>query len=173
MSDVAPDRVADVSEALARAGLRLAVAESCTGGLLAEWLTARPGASRYFEAGLVTYSNRAKASLLNVDPGTLAAEGAVSEAVALEMLAGARTRTGAQAAVAITGIAGPGGGTAEKPVGTVWIASGVGPETRVRRYRFDGDRASVRTAAADAALDLLWQLLMEAAGPDAGSDGEE
>ncbi|MDX1673997.1 MAG: CinA family protein [Longimicrobiales bacterium] len=154
-------RVAEVSEALTAAGLRLALAESCTGGLVAARLTDRPGASRFLEAGLVTYSNAAKQSLLGVRSETLAAHGAVSEPVVREMLRGARERTGADAAIAITGVAGPEGGTPEKPVGTVWIGAGVGPLERVRGYRFDGDRAGIRAASADAALELLHELLAE------------
>ena len=154
--------VGSVSEALARLGLRLALAESCTGGLVAARLTDRPGASRFLEAGLVTYSNTAKRELLGVRPDTLAAHGAVSEAVAREMLEGARSRTGAEAAIAITGIAGPEGGTPDKPVGTVWVGAAVHDAVRVRRYGFDGDRAAVREASADAALDMLAALLEEA-----------
>lgn len=155
------DRVAGVSEALVRRGLRLALAESCTGGLVAARLTDRPGSSRFLEAGLVTYSNQAKTSLLGVDPDVIVAQGAVSEAVARAMLAGARRTTGADAAIAITGIAGPDGGTAEKPVGTVWIAAAVGDADRVVRFQFEGDRGAVRQAASDAALDLLLETLEE------------
>ena len=154
-------RVAEVAEALAAAGLRLALAESCTGGLVAARLTERPGASRFLEAGLVTYSDAAKQSLLGVRNETLAAHGAVSEPVAREMLRGARTRTGADAALSITGVAGPDGGTPEKPVGTVWIGAAVGSVERVRRFRFDGDRAGIRAASADAALELLHEMLAD------------
>lgn len=157
------DRVARVSDALARRELRLALAESCTGGLLAARLTDRPGASRFLEAGLVTYSDAAKESLLGVDAGTLTAHGAVSEAVARAMLDGARRRTGAQAAAAITGIAGPEGGTPEKPVGTVWIGAAVDDATQVRRFQFDGARDAVREASVTAALEMLQQLLDETA----------
>ncbi len=155
------DRVAEVSEALVRRGLRLALAESCTGGLVSARLTDRAGSSRFLEAGLVTYSNEAKTSLLGVDPGVIEAHGAVSEAVARAMLDGARRVTGAEAGIAITGIAGPDGGTPEKPVGTVWIGAAVGEAVRVVRYRFDGDRQAVREAAAAESLDLLHQLLEE------------
>ncbi|MFW5947024.1 MAG: CinA family protein [Gemmatimonadota bacterium] len=166
-SAVAGERERRVAGALVRQGLRLAVAESCTGGLLAARLTARAGASRYLDAGLVTYSDRAKEQLLGVDPETLAAEGAVSGAVVRQMAVGARDRTGARAAVAITGIAGPGGGTPTKPVGTVWIAAALDDEIRVVRRRFDGDRDAVRHAAVDAALDLLAGLLDTREAPDA------
>ena len=148
-----------VAEALTRRGLRLVTAESCTGGLVAARLTDRPGASGYLEAGLVTYSDAAKRELLGVAPATLADHGAVSEAVAREMLHGA-LRMG-DAAVAVTGVAGPGGGTEEKPVGTVWIGAALGARLDLRRFRFDGDRAAVRRASVDAALELLAALLEE------------
>lgn len=155
-----------VGEALAGRGTRLAVAESCTGGMVSARLTDRPGASRFLVAGLTVYSNDAKVSLLGVSPETLAAHGAVSEAVAREMLEGARRRTGAGAAIAVTGIAGPEGATPEKPVGTVWIGAALDQQSRVRRFRFDGDRATIREAATDAALALLSELLET--GPEGG-----
>lgn len=156
------ERVRRLSDALAARGARLALAESCTGGLVAARLTARPGASRFLDAGLVVYSDAAKTALLGVAPDTLAAHGAVSEAVAREMLDGALGRTGADAAVAITGVAGPDGGTAEKPVGTVWIGAALDGQSRLRRFRFEGDRRQVRDGAADTALDMLLELLDEA-----------
>lgn len=156
-------RVEAVAEALVDRGLRLAVAESCTGGMLAARLTDRPGASRFLDAGLVTYSNAAKRSVLGVRSATIAAQGAVSEAVAREMLDGARDRTGARAAVAITGIAGPGGGSPDKPVGTVWIGAALDDAVRVRRFHFDGARREVREASTDAALQMLGRLLDETA----------
>lgn len=148
-----------VGDALVRRGDRLAVAESCTGGLLSARLTDRPGASRFLVAGIVVYSNQAKQALLGVRPETLDAHGAVSQAVAAEMLDGARLVTGADAAIAITGVAGPEGGTPEKPVGTVWIGAAVEDETRVERFRFDGDRSQVREASVGAALTMLDQLM--------------
>lgn len=153
------ERLARVSDLLVERGLRLATAESCTGGLVAARFTERPGASRFLEAGIVAYSYPAKERLLGVRPDTLARHGAVSEAVAREMVAGARAH--AEAAVAITGVAGPGGGTPDKPVGTVWVAASVTGSTRVRRHHFDGDRTAVREASADAALALLETLLVE------------
>lgn len=155
------NRVERVSEALAARGLRLALAESCTGGLVAARLTDRPGASRFLEAAVVVYSDQAKTSLLDVAPDTLAAHGAVSEAVAREMLGGVARRTGARAAIAITGIAGPDGGTPEKPVGTVWIGAALDDRVAVRAFQLDGDRGQVRDAAVDAALELLLELLGE------------
>lgn len=150
------DRVAD---RLTERRLRLALAESCTGGLLAARLTERPGASAYLVAGVVTYSDEAKARLLAVRPATLAAYGAVSEPVALEMMEGVRRRLETEAALAITGIAGPGGGTEEKPVGTVWIAAAVEGRQATERYVFDGDRAAVREQSVVAALEMLDRLL--------------
>lgn len=151
------DPVGRVSELLARRELRLAIAESCTGGLLAARFTDRPGASRFFEAGYVTYSDAAKQELLGVRSTTISDHGAVSEAVAGEMMEGALRC--ADAALAVTGIAGPGGGTAEKPVGTVWIAAGLGGARAIRRFRFDGDRSRVREASVTAAVALLESLL--------------
>ena len=153
------DQVEAVSEALASRGLRLALAESCTGGMVAERLTSRAGASRFLEAGFVVYSNEAKESVLGVDRASLVAHGAVSEVVAGEMLDGARRVTGAEAAIAITGVAGPGGGTPEKPVGTVWVGADLEGRRRVERHRFDGNRAAIREAAADTALRMLDALL--------------
>lgn len=148
-----------VAERLADRRLRLAVAESCTGGLLSARLTDRPGASRYLTAGLVTYSNDAKERLLGVPPETLAAYGAVSEQTVRAMTAGALRAADADAAMAITGVAGPDGGTADKPVGTVWVGAAVGDRMEAERHRFDGDRAAVRTASVQACLALMERLL--------------
>lgn len=156
------DLLTGVSERLVRDGLRLAVAESCTGGLLAARLTAPAGASRYFVAGFVTYANGAKEAMLGVRSETLAAYGAVSEQVAREMALGARRASGAEAALAITGIAGPDGGTAEKPVGTVWIAASLAGRSEARRFQFEGSRSAVREASALAALEMLGAMLDEA-----------
>lgn len=149
-----------VGEMLARRGLRIATAESCTGGMVAARLTDRPGASRFFELGLITYSDAAKQELLGVRAATLAAYGAVSESVAGEMLDGALRH--ADAALAVTGVAGPGGGSPEKPVGTVWIAAGVVQRREARRFHFEGDRARIREASVTAALELIEWLLKEA-----------
>lgn len=151
--------VESVAALLVEGGYRLALAESCTGGLLAARLTDPPGASRYLEAGVVSYSNEAKTGFLRVDPAVLAAHGAVSEQVAVAMVDGIREATGAEAGVAITGVAGPDGGTPGKPVGTVWIAAGLGSRRVVERYRFDGDRGAVREQSVEAALALLHRLL--------------
>ena len=143
----------DVGRALAARRWKLVTAESCTGGLVAGAITDVAGSSEWFERGFVTYSNEAKVDLLGVEPGTLARHGAVSEAVAREMAAGALARSRANVAVAVTGVAGPAGGTPEKPVGLVWFAWAVrsGPVEAESR-RFEGDRAAVRDASVGAAL---------------------
>jgi len=141
-------------------GLTLATAESCTGGWVAKVLTDRPGSSAYMMAGLVTYSNEAKQMILGVDAQVLDEHGAVSEPVVRQMVAGAVRATGADVAVAISGIAGPGGGSEEKPVGTVWFAWGSGPghmETSVQH--FGGDREAVRRQAVLYALQGVTRFL--------------
>jgi nicotinamide-nucleotide amidase len=136
--------------------LRLAVAESCTGGLLGGLLTAIAGSSRVFDAGFVTYSNRAKTALLGVDADLLTHRGAVDADVARAMAVGAVTRAGVDLAVAITGIAGPDGGSAEKPVGLVHFASAsAAGRTENRVHVFPGDRAAVRLASVREALAML------------------
>jgi nicotinamide-nucleotide amidase len=147
-------------EAYRRAGLTIATAESCTGGLVAGCLTEIAGSSDVFERGFVTYSNAAKAEILGV-PATLIAErGAVSAEVAEAMARGALDRSKADTAVALTGVAGPGGGTAEKPVGLVHIgAVRRGGAARLRREIFGGDRTAVRARSVGAALELLGELL--------------
>ena len=136
-------------------GLSIGVAESCTGGLLGARLTAIPGSSDVVLGGVIAYSNALKTALLDVPSGVLAHQGAVSEPVVRAMASGARAATGASVGVGITGIAGPGGGTEEKPVGTVWIASDVEGVVESRRLRLIGDRAEVRQRAAQAALEMV------------------
>jgi nicotinamide-nucleotide amidase len=156
MSDATFELAACLGEALRRGGLRVAAAESCTGGLIAGAITAIPGSSLWFERGFVTYSNDAKVEMLGVSPATLAAAGAVSEATAAEMATGALARSRADVAVAVTGIAGPDGGTPDKPVGTVcfaWARTGRAVATATRR--FSGDRAAVRAASVGWALQGL------------------
>jgi nicotinamide-nucleotide amidase len=140
---------------------RLAVAESCTAGLLAARLTERPGSSGHFLGGVVSYANEAKSELLGVDPELIERYGAVSGEVAEAMADGALERFGASVAVAITGIAGPGGGGEEKPVGTVfWCVKEAGGEKIVRGIRLPGDRADVRDRSTTVALHLLRRLLL-------------
>lgn len=149
------DLAAVLLEALGGAGHRLAVAESCTGGLVGGRLTAVPGSSAVFIGGVVAYDDRVKEDILGVPKAILEAHGAVSEAVATAMADGVATRFGTAAAVAVTGVAGPGGGTEEKPVGTVCIAGRVGDAQRVVRRVIPGDREGIRQRSAQAALDLL------------------
>jgi nicotinamide-nucleotide amidase len=148
--------LAEVVLDLCRArGLTIGVAESCTGGLLGARLTAIPGSSDVVLGGVIAYSNEVKTALLDVPAGLLAHQGAVSEGVVRAMASGARAATGASVGVGITGIAGPGGGTDEKPVGTVWIASDLEGVVESRRMRLIGDRAEVRQRAAQAALEMV------------------
>jgi nicotinamide-nucleotide amidase len=138
--------------------LKLAVAESCTGGMLGERLTSVPGSSDVFLGGVIAYHNDVKKQLLGVRAEDLERYGAVSEEVALQMAAGVRERTGADVGVSVTGIAGPGGGTAEKPVGLVWIAIH-GSDAKARRFHVVGDRAEIRQRAAQAALEMVRRTL--------------
>ena len=138
---------------------RLATAESCSGGLIAHRLTNVPGSSGYFVGGVVTYANEAKMAVLGVCEATLSVHGAVSEATAREMCEGVRGRFGADYGVACTGIAGPGGGSAEKPVGLVYIGVSGPGGTRVERCQFQGDRVSIKQQTADRALALLLEAL--------------
>lgn len=145
-----------LSQALSERGWMLATAESCTGGLLAGAITAIPGSSGWFDRGFVTYSNESKTELLGVNPATIARYGAVSEETACEMVDGAITHSHADVAAAITGIAGPDGGSAAKPVGTVWLAWRHGNGgTQAEIHRFPGDRETVRHQAVTAALERL------------------
>ncbi len=144
-----------VGEALARMGKTLAVAESCTGGLLAKLVTDIPGASRYFTYGWVTYSDEAKSRELDVPPEMVDEYGAVSEQVVRAMAQGARRKAGADYAIAITGIAGPGGGSEQKPVGLVYIAVDSQEGTDTSRHVFSFDRSTVRLRAAQTALNML------------------
>lgn len=139
-------------------GLRLATAESCTGGLLAGWMTTLPGSSNWFECGYVTYSNTAKVNLLRVAPQVLETHGAVSPQVAGQMASGALGLSGADLAVSVTGIAGPDGGSAAKPVGTVYIGVARRDQPVVTVHRvFEGDRDAIREQSAGLALALLME----------------
>ena len=149
-------RVAEALERRRRAGERVSTAESCTGGLVAGLLTEIAGSSDVFDRAFVTYSNEAKTEMLGVSPALLEKHGAVSEAVARAMARGALARSHASVAVAVTGIAGPGGGRAGKPVGLVHFARARSDGATVaERHVFEGDRTAVRLAATEAALGLL------------------
>lgn len=151
--------VASLVSALLQRHWQVCCAESCTGGLIAKTFTDLAGSSDWFERGFVTYSNAAKSEMLGVPASIIADYGAVSEPVAVAMASGALRHSHAQLAIAVTGIAGPAGGSDEKPVGTVWIAVATADEQRARLYQFDGDRAAVRAAtlsqALTDALDLI------------------
>lgn len=141
---------------------RLASAESCTGGWVAKLVTDLPGSSEWFEGGVVSYSNAAKHSLLGVPVSTIEASGAVSEATVLAMTKGLLERTEADIAVSISGIAGPGGGSEEKPVGTVWIGCGLRGKAPVAQvYHFEGDRNAVREQSVKAAFEGVLTLLTD------------
>ena len=155
------DLASVVLEQLRSRKTRLAVAESCTGGLLGGRITAIPGSSEVFAGGIVAYDDAVKRGMLDVSAALLKPHGAVSEEVVRAMVAGALRRFGVAAGLAVTGIAGPSGGTPEKPVGTVWLAAAFGQETRALKRIFPGDRAEIRARAAQAALDLLRRLIGE------------
>ena len=158
------DRVLKIFETLSQQGRTLAVAESCTGGGLGAALTAIPGASTVFVGGVVAYANSVKAGLLGVSVSVLETRGAVSSETAAAMATGVKKLLGADWGVAITGIAGPGGGDPDRPVGTVWIGAS-GPEpgsTRCARHLFTGDRESGRSSSVRAALELLSRMIGEA-----------
>ena len=145
-----------VGAMLRERGLTIAAAESCTGGLLMSRLTDIAGSSDYVLGGAVTYSNALKTTLAGVSPSLIETHGAVSEPVAVALAEGVRERTGASLGLGITGIAGPGGGTVEKPVGTVAIAlTGKGLNSRVRTFSFFGGRPQVKFQATQAALDMV------------------
>lgn len=151
-----------VGSLLSASGLTLAMAESCTGGMVASRITDVAGSSAYFLGGAVTYSNEAKTALLGVSAATLEEHGAVSEEVAIEMAEGARRRFGAALGVGVTGVAGPGGGTPDKPVGTVHVAlAGPGGSRRQERLALPGERAMVRRWTTSAALEMIRRRLTE------------
>ncbi|MDY3819040.1 MAG: CinA family protein [Lachnospiraceae bacterium] len=148
-----------IAALLEKKNIKVSTAESCTGGLVAAALVNVAGISNWFEEGYVTYSNTAKQKLLGVDKDTLEQFGAVSEQTARQMAIGAAKAAGCQAAVATTGIAGPDGGTDEKPVGLVYIGAVVRDDVVIEKHIFKGDRADVRKQSTQAALELLEQML--------------
>lgn len=159
------DRLATaLGQALTGSGITVATAESCTGGMVAEAITRVPGSSDYFLGGVVAYHNRTKVSALGVSETLLRAHGAVSQSVAEAMAEGARARLGAHVALSVTGVAGPGGGSPDKPVGLVFVGSADASGSVSRRHHFTGDRHSVRYAAATTALRALVRAVEEFAG---------
>jgi nicotinamide-nucleotide amidase len=156
---VVNDKVLRLAQALRDKGWMLATAESCTGGLIAAACTDIAGSSDWFERGFVTYSNQAKTDLLDVDAALIEANGAVSEVVARAMAFGAVRHSRAQVGIAVTGVAGPGGGSPDKPVGTVWFGFMVDRLLASEMRRFEGDRAAVRAATVQHALQRLIELL--------------
>lgn len=156
MNEETEDLARRTLAALRKRGVMAATAESCTGGLIAGALTEIAGSSDVVDRGFVTYSNAAKTGMLGVPAALIEHDGAVSAAVAAAMAEGALTRSDAGVAVAVTGVAGPGGGSAEKPVGTVWFGlAATGQPTRTERVVFPGDRSAVRRATVLHALRLL------------------
>jgi len=151
--------VAEVAGTLSARGLTLATAESCTGGWIAKAVTDRPGASTWFLGAVVSYADAIKTDLLGVDAALLRAHGAVSEPVVLAMAQGVRAVTGADLAIATSGVAGPDGGSPDKPVGTVWVAWASADAARTRRLQLDGDRGQIRAASVVQALRGLIELL--------------
>ena len=139
--------------------LRVVTAESCTGGLIAKSMTDFAGSSDWFESGFVTYSNAAKTDMIGVPASVINEYGAVSEAVASAMARGALRNSAADCSIAVTGVAGPAGGSADKPVGTVWIAVAIEDQTFTQKYRFAGDRDAIRQATMFQAIENLLQLL--------------
>ncbi len=149
-----------VGEVLKKRAVMLTTAESCTGGLVAQTVTSIAGSSEWFERGFIAYTNLAKREMLGVETATLARFGAVSEQTARAMAEGALAHSHAQAALAVTGIAGPTGGTPEKPVGTVWFAwAGKAGETVTAKHAFQGDRDAVRRQAVHVALEGVLEFL--------------
>lgn len=150
---------AEVGKLLQQRGLKLSLAESCTGGLISSRITDVPGSSEYFLGGIVSYAYEAKVDLLGVSWDTLKAFGAVSEQTVLEMARGARTALDTDIALAVSGIAGPGGATPDKPVGTTWIGLSAADVERARRFQFSGTRVQNKISSADAALAFLLEYL--------------
>jgi PncC family amidohydrolase len=161
IADMAETDEERIGRLLVERGWQLGLAESCTGGLVGHLITNIPGSSDYFSGGVIAYSNAAKQSMLGVSSQTLAKRGAVSRECALEMARGARSALGAQVGLAVTGIAGPGGGSPEKPVGTVWISLSTPGRETAWHFLFNGDRASIKEQTAEKALQLLIDQLAE------------
>lgn len=159
-SDLRPTLL-ELAEQLQQRGWMLATAESCTGGLIAAACTDLPGSSTWFDRGFVTYSNAAKTEMLGVPALLIEQHGAVSEQVVRAMADGALTRSGAQVSVAVSGVAGPGGGSSEKPVGYVWLAWNIQGQIHAQSHHFDGSRAVVRKKAQQTAVQGLLNRLQK------------
>ncbi len=149
------EKTSALISSLARRGKKLTVAESCTGGSIAAEITSVPGASAVFEGGFIAYSERLKEKLLGVSAAVISSKGVVSEEVAMDMADGALRRSDADIAVAVTGFAGPTGGTKDAPVGTVWFAVAVKDGGFARSFRFEGGRDAVRRQTVEKAIELL------------------
>ncbi len=150
-----PSRAQRLYQRMTELGLRLATAESCTGGLIGHKITNVPGSSNYYQGGVVSYSNDAKVWLLGVRPETLDRFGAVSRETMLEMAQGARSALEADVGLSVSGIAGPDGGTAEKPVGLVWVGLSLEGMELAQSFQFEGDRGAIKEQAAEGALGFL------------------
>jgi nicotinamide-nucleotide amidase len=151
--------VGHLAALLSKRKLKICTAESCTGGLIAKSFTDLPGSSAWFERGFVSYSNAAKTEMLGVPEALIEDYGAVSEAVASAMASGALQHSAADLAIAVTGVAGPDGGSEDKPVGTVWIALAAKEQMVAKKYLFSGDRGAIRQATLTQATENLLQLL--------------
>ncbi len=150
----------EIGRLLTEQGLTLALAESCTGGLISHRVTMTPGSSDYFLGGVVSYANSVKERILGVDAEVLVSKGAVSAPTAAQMAVGVRERFGADIAVSVTGIAGPDGGTPEKPVGLVFMGfANARGEVNVRQFNFKGNRLEIKEQTCRAALEWLWEYL--------------
>ena len=160
--------VQELADRLLKHRQKVCTAESCTGGLIAKTFTDLAGSSDWFERGFVTYSNEAKSEMLAVPASLIEDYGAVSEAVATAMASGALRHSRADFSVSVTGVAGPGGGSDDKPVGTVWIALASAEKMIAKRYQFDGDRQAVRVATMQTAIELLLDLV-ESSQVESGS----
>lgn len=157
--DVLTKKASRVYELLKAGGKTISTAESCTGGMIGETLTCVPGVSEVYGYGFITYSNEAKRSMLGVQKSTLDSFGAVSTATVIEMAEGAMAKSGSDIAVSVSGIAGPGGGTAEKPVGLVYVGVAVkGKETQVHRLMLSGDRDAVRRQTVEKVFDIILKI---------------
>ena len=159
MNQDANQLVTRLADLACQKGVRICTAESCTGGLIAKTLTDLAGSSDWFECGFVTYSNRSKTGMIGVPESVIDEYGAVSEAVATAMANGALSNGEAQIAIAVTGVAGPGGGSADKPVGTVWIAVASEKQAIAKKHLFAGDREAIRNATMLSAIEMLLQVL--------------